>query len=293
MPRIDVHRSARATATRTGYSSGITSEVRATSEVFPNAPLALVAVEVRFPSGPDSGPLRAPVFRALKDLLGPGWIIETGKHQVVEVAFESSRMPTPNVLSEDVSRLTVRDRTTVVTLRPESLTVEATNYLGWPAFRPLLQTVFSAVEKILAPDGLTRLGLRYIDEIRIAESVDWSSWVDPALLPPSNEDLVPSSWTGAAQYEFGPERRLVLRYGPADGPVVTPAGPLKRPRPAPSWPVFVLDFDSFWQPSDIPAFESAALLQACDDLRAPVRSLFDAMITDKLLAVYRREPTDE
>lgn len=55
--------------------------------------------------------------------------------------------------------------------------------------------------------------------------------------------------------------------------------------------MFVLDFDSFWQPSDIPAFESAGLLQACDELRAPVRSLFDAMITDQLLAVYRREPT--
>jgi len=53
----------------------------------------------------------------------------------------------------------------------------------------------------------------------------------------------------------------------------------------------MLDFDSFWQPEEIPAFSADGLVQSCDDLRAPVRTLFTELINDRLVdEVFRMEP---
>ena len=277
---------------RNGYSSGITMGMTK-AEVWPNAPLALVAVEARFPAV-TSGPPRLPAQRAIRDLLGTGWVLESGQEQTLEVAFGPEGLKGQRVAAEQVTRITIRDRTRVVTVRAESLTVEASSYRGYPDFRLLLEAAFHAVEQVMQPDGLTRLGMRYIDEIRIpnADAPDpWDDWLDGALLAPRAEGLRTHGWTSAVQYETGEDRRMVLRYGPADNPVVTPAGPLKRANQPGPGPLFVLDFDSFWQPSGIPPFVAAELLDACDALRSPTRRLFDQLISSKLIdEVFRKEP---
>lgn len=263
-----------------------------TTEVWPNAPLALVAVEARFPAGA-GGPLRPPVQRAIRDRLGSEWVLESAKQQTVELAVGSSGVQARNVKVEDLTRITVRDRTKAVTVRAESLTIEATSYGGYPSFRELLIAAFEAVARVIEPDGITRLGMRYIDEIRVPTlegSNPWDEWVGSSLLAPRAEGLVTRTWTSAVQYDTGEDRRLVLRYGPAEGPVVDPAGPLKRRSAPASGPVFVLDFDSFWQPTDIPAFSAPELVVTCDDLRASVRALFDQLISERLIdEVFKME----
>lgn len=264
------------------------------AEVWPNAPLALVAVEARFP-GVASGPPRMPAQRAIRDLLGDGWVLESGQEQTVEVAFGPEGVKGQRAVAEQVTRITIRDRTRVVTVRAESLTVEATSYRGYPDFRVLLASALEAVEQVMQPDGLTRLGMRYIDEIRIPDANEpdpWDDWLDGALLAPRAEGLHTRGWTSAVEYNTGEDRRMVLRYGPADQPVVTPTGPLKRASHPGSGPLFVLDFDSFWQPSGIPAFVAAELLEACDDLRSPTRRLFDQLISPKLInEIFKKEPS--
>lgn len=53
----------------------------------------------------------------------------------------------------------------------------------------------------------------------------------------------------------------------------------------------MLDFDSFWEPLDIPEFDPSSLADTCDELRAPVRKLFDLLITDRLRnEVFMKEP---
>lgn len=276
-----------------GYTSGISMGM-IEAEVWPNAPLALVAVEARFP-GVVTGPPRMPAQRAIRDLLGDGWVLESGQEQTVEVAFGPEGVKGQRVAAEQLTRITVRDRTRVVTVRAESLTVEATSYRGYPDFRLLLESAFEAVEQVMQPDGLTRLGMRYIDEIRIpnADAPDpWDHWLDGALLAPRAEGLRTRGWTSAVEYETGEDRRMVLRYGPAENPVVTPAGPLKRTSPPGSGPLFVFDFDSFWQPSGIPPFVAAELLEACDELRSPTRRLFDQLISPKLInEIFKKEPS--
>ena len=274
---------------RFSFTYGINYRV-STSEVYPNAPLALVAAEVRFPDGATS-PLSAAVHRAIRDRLGSGWVIEGDKQQTMEFAFSSEGIGAPNVRHENISRITVRDRTQIVTVRPDSLTIEATRYEDYQAFRELLLDAFSAVEDVLQPDGVSRLGLRYIDEIFIpgATEPNWADWVHGSLLPPSTDGLHVATWTGAVQYDNGPNRHLVLRYGPSGQPVVAPKGPLRRLRPH-AGPIFFLDFDSYWQPDDIPPFSADTLGIACDELRAPINTLFNDLVLDRLVTeVFRKE----
>jgi uncharacterized protein (TIGR04255 family) len=262
------------------------------TEVWPNAPLALVAVEARFPSVGNS-PLRPPTYRAIRDVLGEGWVLENDQAQTVEFEIGPGGVKGQRSAVEHLTRVTVRDRTRVVTVRPESLTVEVTSYMGYADFRQLLASVFRAVENVMKPEGLVRLGMRYIDEIRVpqpGEPDPWDEWLDPALLAPRADGMNIRGWNSAVQYETGPDRKMVLRYGPADRAVVAPAGSLKRAHPPKPGPLFVLDFDSFWEPSGIPAFAEGNLLKACDELRAPEKRLFEQLVSPKLVEeVFRRE----
>ena len=44
-------------------------------EVYPNAPLALVVVEIRFSNGASDRPLPMPLQRTIRDALGEEWVI--------------------------------------------------------------------------------------------------------------------------------------------------------------------------------------------------------------------------
>lgn len=271
-------------------------------EVYPSAPLALVAVEVRFPAAPDRT-MPMPMQRAFREQLGSEWVIESQKVQQFDVAFAPGTPGSPSVRELVVPRFTVRDRTLSVAIAGASLTIETTNYRHYLDFRSVLATAFDAAAELLATDGVARVGMRYIDEIRVPgmdprRPSTWRDWLDPSLLPPGldaevGQPLEAVGWDGVAHYATGVERSLVLRYGAREGYAVQPRGSLSRPTPPPPGPYFVLDFDSFWEPGDIPAFEPSALLSTCDELRRPVRALFDVLTTDKLRTeVFMREPGD-
>jgi len=284
--------------------AGEGSPMADTHEVYPNAPLALVAVEVRFPEAPSDRALPMPLQRSFRDRLGDDWVIESHKIQQIEVAFGPGAPGGQTVQQTVVPRFTLRDRTLAVALTDSSLTVETTDYRHYLDFRAVLGRVFGAAAELLQPDGVARVGMRYIDEIRVAgieedNSSEWREWLDASLLPPKLAEMVgeeyqPAAWDGAVRYVTGPERSLVLRYGARQGYAVQPRGSLnRRSAPAPG-PFFLLDFDSFWEPRDIPEFEPVRLLETCDDLRSPVRTLFDLVVTDKLLRdVFAKERTDD
>lgn len=261
-------------------------------DVWPNAPLALVVVEARFPAA-GSGRLGPPVHRAIRDVVGNDWVLEIAKQHLTELSMVNGALTAPNATIENITRITTRDRTQAVTVRADSLTIEVTRYDGYQKFRSLLESALKAVEAVLGPDGVTRLGMRYIDEIRVPQLVGedpWAEWLDDDLQVPRIEGLTTKSWTSAVQYDTGTDRGLVLRYGPVEASSVSPDGPLKRPRPVPAGPAFVLDFDSSWAPSDIPAFSAPDLLSACDNLRGPVRRLFHHLISPRLIdEVFKRE----
>lgn len=257
-------------------------------EIFPNAPLALVAAEVRYPAVTER-PLGMAVNRQLRDAIGSDWVIHNDTSQTFEAGFGPAG-PHASVRSDTIGRIISRTRSKIITVQPDRFVIEVADYLHFADFCKLLERTAAAVEGTLRPDGISRMGLRYIDEIAVPDvQPQWDRWLHPSLMAPlSPPNLVAAEWLGSVQYSVAPDQIVVFRYGPVKGPVVAPNGPLRRPR-VPEGPIFMLDFDSSWQPVDIPEFSSARIAEMAGRLRAPLRDLFDSLATPALLEIFRQE----
>ncbi len=272
-----------------GYSFGNILSM-ATGEVFPSAPLALVAAEVRYPPVSDAS-LTMPVYRRLRDALGDDWVIHNATTQTFEAGVDAAG-PRASLRSETYSRVTSRSRTRIVTAKPDNFTVEVVDYLRFPDFLDLLVLAAQAVGTVLRPDGIVRVGLRYINEIVVPEeNPQWGDWLDTSLVAPELPSrLTLTDWVGTAHYQVADEQFLVLRYGPSAGPVVAVDGPLRRGRVS-EGPIFLLDFDSFWQPDTIPEFTSDRICGVVSTLHRPLRGLFDSLCKPGLIDVFRKDQT--
>ncbi len=74
--------------------------------------------------------------------------------------------------------------TTIVSLAPDALSIEATEYPGWEAFGVSVRSVLAALDDLL-PAHLTRVGLRYVNELLIPgveTTADWARVLDPEML---------------------------------------------------------------------------------------------------------------
>jgi len=250
-------------------------------KVYRNPPIAMVAVEVRH-SGTD--PVTEAGYTAIRQKLRKQWPVQLPA-QDVALNFGSSG---PSTVVSEYRRFASRDRRTAIVIRPGSTTVETVDYKGWDDLQLTLRVALDVRVEVSEPSGYERVGLRYIDEVRVpseGDAMDWTPWVHASLLaakPDEGVDLPLSDWQGMSQFGPADGRALVLRYGPREGYAVEPNGPLRRAG-TPAGSFFLLDFDSFWETSGpVPEFEPDELMVRCDDLHAPVRRLFEGLITDKL-----------
>ena len=142
--------------------------------------------------------------------------------------------------------------------------------------------------QVEAIDGIERLGLRYINEVRVPEldGQDWSQWIGASLLGQADIgkklELEPLQWQGVTVFTRGPARFITLRYGPREGYAVDPGGDLKRPTPQPG-PYFLIDIDSFWaSEGTVPELDLERVLTMANDLHEPAGDLFESLITPRL-----------
>jgi len=254
-------------------------------EVYPNAPVVLVAFEVRHPS---AAPFSSGSLVRVKKMLGEvAPLLRETTLVNLNVQVPAAQ---PEVITETAPKFFSRDGATAVTFRREAVVVETTKYERYERLRSVAKLALEARQNVEPVDGVDRVGLRYIDEIRAPEagvdSTSWQPWIDSSLLGPvtigQSLDLTPSQFQGVASFAGPPGRSLVLRYGPREGYAVDPAGELKRTT-SPPGPYFLLDIDSFWVAADeTPALEPDRVLELCDNLHSPVRTLFERVITDRL-----------
>lgn len=267
---------------RSGCCPGI---VRSMSEpdVYPNAPVVLVAVEVRHPTADALTPAEN---RAMKSRLSEHLPIERSGQQVSVQLLAGA--PVSTATTEHFPRYVNRDMTLSVSIRREAVVIEASRYPGWEEFRALVYQALDARTEVAPIAGVERLGLRYIDEVRIPgdDEVDWAEWIHPSLLGPtlpSAVDLPISQWQGLGIYGVQPGNTLVFRYGPREGFAIDPSSDLRRVKQADAGLFFLMDIDSFWTPNGpIPEYDREMMVSTCDTLHTPARTLFEGMITDRL-----------
>jgi uncharacterized protein (TIGR04255 family) len=268
-------------------------ELDPTREIYPNAPLQLVACEVAYALAPgadinlardalyerlqDTYPLPGPAPASLTVAVGPGG-------------------PMPQ-LAQGFRFLNL-ERTRSVAVSSTSIVLESSRY---HRFEEFLKRAVAAVEALGAGVRIaaaSRIGLRYIDEVPLdvlrGESFEGyftDSVLAPGMLVP--EVGRPQEFLTTSRFAVGPDRNTVMRTGVLTTPVVAPDGPLavaRRTEP----PLFLVDIDSSWQAgaetSPLP-FDASAIADVLRSLHAPVRALFEHSITEKLRDDLLRKET--
>lgn len=263
----------------------LSAELRKTVSVYPNAPLVLVALEVRYPELAEPIDVAA-LRREVRDILPI-----PGSQRQETITFGDSA---PIVERKEFPRLTSRDRTTALVVNNEALVLETTVYGGYEEHRRLIDRAITSVAEILKPDGVQRVGMRFIDEIRIPEVTeppgDWGDWVTGGLLVPlapdlrvGSQTLKPTTWQGTAAYDAGSGYAVKLRYGPQVGFAVPPDGPTRRLSPPQAGLFFLLDSDGAWTPrEEVPEFNPEGILEVCDTIHEPLSALFKMIGTERL-----------
>jgi uncharacterized protein (TIGR04255 family) len=260
-------------------------------ETYPNAPVVLVAVEARHP---DAALLSPGEQGEMKRLLASSFPLPQPVQNTRLITTAAGSPPT--IENEMVPRFATRDQTTAVTFGGQAVSIETTKHQTFEHLCQLVRISVEARQKVAPVDGLMRLGLRYVDEIRVpdicGDAIGWGEWVDASLLGPARVGarlgLVPEQSQGATVFGRGDGRQIAVRYGPREGFAIMPGGLLQRTTPPPG-PFFLLDIDSFWTPiGEVPEFTTEKIVDLCADLHDPVSQLFESLITDRLRAEVLR-----
>jgi uncharacterized protein (TIGR04255 family) len=260
-----------------------------------NDSLRWIAAEVRYPPLDDG---TAGISPDLREHLRDQFPIREQQPQLSVTLGPAG----PNAQQVLQHRFVRRDRLVSVTADRDVIRVEATAYPGWTEFRSGLSRVLRALQETSSPDGVLRIGLRYIDEIRLPNEPDhfagWSGWVDERLVAPFTLENDPevSSGTIVLQYGEAPGYVTLFRAGPLkSGRAVQQEGPLRIPYETPAGAFFLLDTDASWADptGEIPEFEPDRIEDVLNRLHHSCHTLFEASITDRLRQEVLGRPREE
>jgi uncharacterized protein (TIGR04255 family) len=250
------------------------------------SPLELVAAEVRYPATPSL--LRPDVMEQLLHTLED----RLPCFDAEEPGQDVPRAGIPGSVGRDarIYRLYDHSYTTSMSITPSAVTFETTQYEGFESLSSLVVDATKAVASLSHIRFVRRVGLRYLNEIRvpvpITDARDWGVWVDPALLAPilSHGDYPSETYEGTINYRVADSRYLQFRFAALENGSVVRDGILQR-KPVPkSGPLFVIDIDSYCLPprDRSPTLTSDALAAVLSDLHRPITVAFNAAITQKL-----------
>src|SRR5262249_46286372 len=131
----------------------------AVRENFPNPPVRLVSFELRYPIR------RRVATRSVWDAFEEVFAVDL---PVVELLIrENDELQLPTRPSDPVLRRTSIDRDKAVTLRYGALSIETTAYSSYEDLRACIGAGIKALESIPSTSRVIRLGLRYINEVRV------------------------------------------------------------------------------------------------------------------------------
>lgn len=258
-------------------------------EVFVNAPLQLVAVEVTFPA--TDADVDTELFAALREVVGAGRTVLGGRFRLTGQPEPDGSAPGETMLF----RVTNDSKTTSVSAWPTSLIVECSEYERYEQFRDLVTGVVDAYARFMAPAAVTRFGMRYIDEVHVPDPItsvsSWAPYVNPALIAAAGVvgERV-SNLSSGFTLDLGEHRSINVRYGTSPKRALMSEGHLVL-RERPDTPAFVLDIDAIFEPPQPqPTPVVGGLIAAlADQLRPGARKVFDAVFTPAALETFRHE----
>lgn len=190
-------------------------------------------------------------------------------------------------------QFTDQDDNWKVVLSQDFLGLETRNYILFDEFLTRLQEALDALVQSIQPTVVTRLGLRYINEIRSnsLQSMDWFDVIRPELLGPLAVPELAKNTTQIVAMQ-----QLLLRY-PEDVGVnvnhgLIPSGTTVRLRQQDEMPAeafYLLDFDVFRE-FPLPRAMKVDTLEICryvERYHKLVYRLFRWSVTEQYIAMLK------
>lgn len=266
----------------------------ANREVFAQPPVVLVTAEVRFTDAPrlrqqqtlDAVAIAVDRRFPLSTPVGGVGVVSAGPGAAPQLAQRHG------VVLRDA------EGTGALTVTPSWLSYQTTDYRGFDAVQDVLIDACQTLTQLDVRPAVTRIGLRYVDEVRFPDAPSdprgWSRWIEPALLAPLMVGAgSPVSHGVQGGASFGLERgRLDFRYSTlAAGATGVPA--YLRRRPFTPGPFFALDFDGFEEFGADPMvfLDAAVIADVLPALHDATGSAFQRSITDEARALFRAAPS--
>jgi len=185
-----------------------------------------------------------------------------------------------------VWRLTDRSKSWTISLSTNFLGVETTDYTSRSDFLEHFRNAISALKRHFSPPEVSRLGIRYIDQIKDLTIDEIGPLLREEVRGILITPLVGSSLLSITESQYNlPEGRLVSRWGHLAKDVsVDPA--LLKPLDAPSW---ILDLDmSTSEPIDFSVNDVVNLAEAYANR---IYAVFRWAVTDDFLVHFGASST--
>jgi uncharacterized protein (TIGR04255 family) len=199
---------------------------------FECSPLALVVCQLRFEH---LGSPSEEALRTLKQSLSDYPVVQPVQNVQIQVGPPGAQTSTDRGW-----RFSSLDEAWNVSVLPDSAALETTAYVDWEDFAARLERVIDVVREALEPRVEVRLGLRYVNEIRMPKldsPAKWTDYLRPELVALTASELfAPAAFNAQQAIQASVDGDAVLNFrhgfpGTRDGAL--------------SEPVYLLDFDCY------------------------------------------------
>jgi uncharacterized protein (TIGR04255 family) len=263
-------------------------------EHFAVPPVALVTAELRFT---DSPRLRQ------QDTLDAIAIACEHRFPIAEPITGMAVEPTglgaaPQLVARQSVVLRNAESTEALTVTSNSLTYETTAYRDFDDLAGVVNDACRTLITAGVAPALTRVGLRYINEVRVREPVSevraWSDWIDPRVLGTLSvapEGVPVRALQAAVSFDLGNGGGLQIGYAAVPQGSVVNHRFLKRP-PFEQGPFFAMDFDGFCDFSADPAkfLDPDLVARVLRGVHGPIGEAFQRSLTDNSRSLFRAVP---
>jgi uncharacterized protein (TIGR04255 family) len=235
-----------------------------------NPPIEEAVCDFRFAPSTDWNPtLPGLLYEKLKDTYK-----ETPRQQnVLEVPAPGQTLAPVGAAGPFTQRvqLVAEKGTRIVGISADHLSVHMMRpYSSWEEFRPMILDALRAYRKIANPEGINRIGLRYINRINIPYSnVKLEDYFTrPPIFPELKQPTRKRAFLDRKEAEFVDRAiRMVVTFADTEPKL-------------PEMSSYLLDIDILWT-SGIELIPLSAIGKALDEMKARERQVFESLITDQ------------
>lgn len=262
-------------------------------EVYANGPLALVTAEVRFTDSPRLR--REETLNDIAIALEDRFPL-TERLSNLNIEQVSGGGP-PRVDQRNGLVMINEARTESLAIMPSSLSYETTDYAEFDALQTGIAAGCAALLDQHVRPALVRIGLRYIDEVRVPDHISdvrgWSKWIDERLiggLSLGPEGTPVNQAQGLATFELGSGKYFNLQYAALpQGQAIDPPYLRRRYVVTQPEPFFVLDFDGYFEFGKEAAvrLDSQVVADILGEIHVPSGASFQRAITEEARQLFR------